>query len=426
MFSRDDWDEDEALYENAAWVDEFEWAPTPVTLSFDANGAEGEAPVSVIKYAGCEVSLPLASTLTKDGMIFVGWSDGVGVFLPGDTYVLGSSDTVLYAVWDDKIWTLEEAANITGISFATGGDTDWMVDLATNYDGVASIKSGSICDNQQTWVSMAVSGPGTIGFCTFVSGEFYRGRMCDYLKFEVDGSELFTSYDANWSNVVVAVSGNGEHILKWTYLKNSSKSTGYDCAWLDEVVWTPSAIPSDPIPDIGEAPTVQEVQEALYGSEDGALSENIHDGVSYNAYREWATAVKTSDGSAVAGHQAVKESPSAWLSFAFGVDALIGKELTSDDVKIESFSPASTVGKFDFTVSVKDVNIGGGSIAEAVLKENLKKVLGVEGAKSLSSGAFSSDNIDITFGSPVNGKAKFFVSPPADADNSFFMRVKVK
>ena len=426
VFSRDDWDEDEALYENAAWVDEFEWAPTPVTLSFDANGAEGEAPVSVIKYAGCEVSLPLASTLTKDGMIFVGWSDGVGVFLPGDTYVLGSSDAVLYAVWDDKIWTLEEAANITGISFATGGDTDWMVDLATNYDGVASIKSGSIGDNQQTWVSMAVSGPGTIGFRTFVSGEFYRGRMCDYLKFEVDGSELFTSYDANWSNVVVAVSGNGEHILKWTYLKNSSKSTGYDCAWLDEVVWTPSAIPSDPIPDIGEAPTVQEVQEALYGSEDGALSENIHDGVSYNAYREWATAVKTSDGSAVAGHQAVKESPSAWLSFAFGVDALIGKELTSDDVKIESFSPASTVGKFDFTVSVKDVNIGGGSIAEAVLKENLKKVLGVEGAKSLSSGAFSSDNIDITFGSPVNGKAKFFVSPPADAGNSFFMRVKVK
>jgi len=65
-------------------------------------------------------------------------------------------------------------------------------------------------------------------------------------------------------------------------------------------------------------------------------------------------------------------------------------------------------------------------VSEDVLKENLKKVLGIEGAKSLSSGAFSSDNIDITFDTPVDGKAKFTVSPPADSGNSFFMRVKVK
>jgi hypothetical protein len=85
-----------------------------------------------------------------------------------------------------------------------------------------------------------------------------------------------------------------------------------------------------------------------------------------------------------------------------------------------------TPATFAFEVAIDGVNIGGGAVAEAVLKENLKKVLGVEGAKSLSSGAFSSDNIDITFDTPVDGKAKFTVSPPADAGNSFFMRVKVK
>ena len=140
------------------------------------------------------------------------------------------------------------------------------------------------------------------------------------------------------------------------------------------------------------------------------------------AYRDWVLAVTNATTTA----QMIKESARTWLSYALGADALIEKELTSDDVKIESFIPASTDGKFEFTVSVKDVNIGGGSVTEAVLKENLKKVLGIEGAKSLSSGAFSSDNIDITFDTPVDGKAKFTVSPPADAGNSFFMRVKVK
>jgi hypothetical protein len=297
-----------------------------------------------------------------------------------------------------------------------------MVDLATNYDGVASIKSGSIGDNQQTWVSMAVSGPGTIGFRTFVSGEFYRGKMCDYLKFEVDDIELFASYDANWSNVVVSVSGGGAHVLKWTYLKNSSKSTGYDCAWLDEVMWTPTR----PFPEVATNAAPETVAAALAGAADAGLAANVTDGTNYNTFCEWAARVKSMSGSEAAGAQTVKESTRTWLSYALGADALIGKEITSDDVKIESFTPSSTIGKFEFAVSVKDVNIGGGSVAEAVLKENLKKVLGIEGAKSLSYGAFSSDNIDITFDTPVDGKAKFTVSPPADAGNSFFMRVKVK
>ena len=60
------------------------------------------------------------------------------------------------------------------------------------------------------------------------------------------------------------------------------------------------------------------------------------------------------------------------------------------------------------------------------LKENLKKVLGIEGSATLSPGGFSFDNIDITFDTPVDGKAKFTVTPPTDVGNSFFMRIKVK
>lgn len=165
---------------------------------------------------------------------------------------------------------------------------------------------------------------------------------------------------------------------------------------------------------------------ALKGSKDPELKKNIVDAVSYESYREWAQTVNATSGIASVGARAVKGCPNAWLSYALGTDTLIGKELESDDVKIESFSPASADGKFDFTVSVRGVNIGGGSVEESMLKANLKKVIGVEGATTLSPTAFSSDNIDIDIGTPVDGKAKLSVTPSVNVGNSFFMRVKVK
>ena len=171
----------------------------------------------------------------------------------------------------------------------------------------------------------------------------------------------------------------------------------------------------------GEA-SAADVAGALSKAEDVALAANITDASGYAEFREWAKCTGAVD---------VKASGKAWLSYALSADALIGKDISSNDVQIVGFDVVDggvmgTPATFAFEVAIDGVNIGGGAVAEAVLKENLKKVLGIEGSKSLSSGAFSSDNIDITFDTPVDGKAKFTVSPPADAGNSFFMRVKVK
>lgn len=50
---------------------------------------------------------------------------------------------------------------------------------------------------------------------------------------------------------------------------------------------------------------------------------------------------------------------------------------------------------------------------------------GVEGATSLD-GEFTSANIELTFDTPVDGKARFTATPPPDAVTSFFLRAKVK
>ena len=148
----------------------------------------------------------------------------------------------------------------------------------------------------------------------------------------------------------------------------------------------------------------------------------------YNAFRAWV------DGNNLYQSNVV-ESTRTWLSYALGADALIGKEIASNDVRIVAFETADVESgamglshptSFAFEVAIDGVNIGGGMVAVETLKENLKKVLDVEGATTLSPDAFSSDNIEITFDTPVDGKARFIATSPANAGNTFFMRVKVK
>ena len=162
-----------------------------------------------------------------------------------------------------------------------------------------------------------------------------------------------------------------------------------------------------------------EVGEIVAAFADKELAAQVTNKGEYDAFRAWVNNNNL--------HQpTVVDCKNTWLSYALGADALIDKELASDDVKIESFVPTSTDGRFEFTVSVKDVNIGSGSVEVETLKENLKKALGVEGASALTPDAFSSDNVDITLDAPVDGKARFTVSSRTYAGDSFFMRVKVK
>ena len=94
---------------------------------------------------------------------------------------------------------------------------------------------------------------------------------------------------------------------------------------------------------------------------------------------------------------------------------------TDEELKVEEFKPSATAGSFDFTVSVKDVTIG-----DKASVDNLKKLFGLEGAESLDSAAFSSDNVALDFKGPQDVKLKFTATPAVDNAKSFFMKVKVK
>lgn len=240
-FSRDDYDEDGATWENCAWVDGIMWTPVPVTVTFAAGGAtEGTAPEIVTKYEGYELVLPGAGTLANGAYVFMGWSDGETIYASGAVYVFGSTNTTLAAVWGEKVWTLGEAVDAEPILFTTGGNADWAVDGSTGWTNGVSAKSGTITSGQTTWIEMTVVGPGTLTYCWNVMGGVYRNTPFAYAKVTVDGIQQAQEYSSGgWKGETIAVEGEGTHVIRWTYMHTSSRTADGDCAWLDAVAWTP-------------------------------------------------------------------------------------------------------------------------------------------------------------------------------------------
>ena len=246
-FSRDDFDEPDAVFENAGWVAGLEWNSPHVTVAFDGNGCpSGEVLAAVTMHAGCRMALPGPGALEWwPDYTFGGWSDGAATYQPGDTFVFGVADVTLRAVWLEKTWPPEECVNASNLVFATGGAAEWFADFSTNHDGMVSLRSGMITHSEESWLSATAKGAGELTFWWKASGQMNGSRLYDYVKFELDGTLTDRIGDGDWTKVTVTVTDDGEHTFKWTYLKNASVDAGFDCVWLDEVCWTPA----------GEAPT---------------------------------------------------------------------------------------------------------------------------------------------------------------------------
>lgn len=189
------------------------------------------------------------------------------------------------------------------------------------------------------------------------------------------------------------------------------------------------AVADEAFPELGATATAAEIAAALDSATDGALAANIADAADYDDFRNWAREV---------GAAAVKESGTAWLSFALDADALVEKELTDKDVTIESFSVNASGGADSGamvssrpTMSLKFA-VDGVTVGTAAIGERIKTVLGVEGAAELKESAFSSDNLTVSLAPMNDGRIKATVTRRDEggatgvSPDSFFLRVKVK
>ena len=139
--------------------------------------------------------------------------------------------------------TLAVALDAPGYLWRTGGEQPWIPQTNTTHDGVAAAASGSITDNQQSWLATTVNGPGQISFWSKSSSE----DGFDGLSFSVDGAQQrWVSGEVPWTAQTINIPP-GTHDLRWAYLKDGSDSAGQDKSWLDQVTFTPSPGAVQPI-----------------------------------------------------------------------------------------------------------------------------------------------------------------------------------
>lgn len=141
-----------------------------------------------------------------------------------------------------------ETGNFSSFTWIFGGDANWTIDTESPYEGTYSAKSGLIIDNQTSELILTedFTTAGTISFYRKVSSE----SGYDYLKFFIDDilQEEWNG-EVAWSEVSYPVTA-GNRTFKWHYYKDSSISSGSDCAWIDYIILDmpePADIAVDPL-----------------------------------------------------------------------------------------------------------------------------------------------------------------------------------
>jgi len=307
LYVKDESD-DETVEGDCAWLDEVSWVSTrTVTVTLDANGGSlGEAADALRVRANEPVGeLPAP---VREGWTFLGWyteAEG-GERVSAETVI--PNDAKLYAQWERIFLSVAFDANggscgtesvsvaygeaigalpdpsrddyifLGWYTAAEGGERVSAETVVTESaklcaqwrclfegawtqgaDGVWS--SGETADDSEKAMTMTVAGAGTLAFRWKVSCEDYfvfrtQKILCDHLSFRVDGAErAVANAETDWTECSFEIEGDGVHTLVWAYVKDSEGKAGEDCAWLDEVVWTPAG-PADVAVEAGGGKTV--------------------------------------------------------------------------------------------------------------------------------------------------------------------------
>ncbi len=118
-----------------------------------------------------------------------------------------------------------------GLSYSTGGTSNWFVQTSVTHDGVDAMQSGAIGNSQENYLQTTVTGPDRLSFYWKVGSE----SGYDYLNFNVDGTTIQNiSGTVDWTQVIYSVPA-GPHTIQWIYRKDSSVTVSPDAAYLDQV-----------------------------------------------------------------------------------------------------------------------------------------------------------------------------------------------
>ncbi len=127
--------------------------------------------------------------------------------------------------------------NTTGLTWITGGDASWFTEGSVTHDGVSAAQSGTIDDDQTSWIETTLPANGQLSFYWKVSSE----EGWDYLTFYINGDEHDSiSGEEGWNQQTYSVSAGDT--LRWEYHKDGGGSDGQDAGFLDEITYTTAPV----------------------------------------------------------------------------------------------------------------------------------------------------------------------------------------
>ena len=129
---------------------------------------------------------------------------------------------------------LNNATDNNNLTWTTGGNNPWTRITGghpTSYDGIDAARSGSITNNQESWIQTSVTGPDTMFFYWKSSSE----PIYDSLDLFLDDTLVASiSGETAWRQHRIDIPA-GTHTLRWSYTKDESGFEGSDAAYLDLV-----------------------------------------------------------------------------------------------------------------------------------------------------------------------------------------------
>lgn len=142
--------------------------------------------------------------------------------------------------WRDELYGIvpmvkENAFTMDGVAFSTGGYAFWnFADGTGGHTNIA--QSGAVTNAQMTWVETTLTGPGTLNF----SWASFSDKNVNILSVMVDGQRLVGSIsgDPVWTARQIELP-EGEHSVRWVYVRNEECGMGDDGGMLDALVWEP-------------------------------------------------------------------------------------------------------------------------------------------------------------------------------------------
>ncbi len=144
------------------------------------------------------------------------------------------------------VW--EDAFMLDGQHFSTGGYAFWSTEEGTGiHTNVA--RSGLITNSCLTWAETTFTGPGTLDFSWTVSSEPTRNILSVYVDGVRQPGSL--SGESGWGPRQLVL-GEGEHRIRWMYVRNRSGGDGADSAAVAGLSWVPAggqtATTTTPVP----------------------------------------------------------------------------------------------------------------------------------------------------------------------------------